>query len=55
MALLGDAGPGCVAVSSAIDDDAAALRAILATGVERKVGTSRPGDYGGRRVTRLLL
>lgn len=53
MALLGDGSAGTVAVSSAVDDDPAALFAMQVPGVERKVGTSRAGEYGGRRVTRL--
>jgi len=38
-----------------VDDDPAALAAMQAPGVERKVGTSRSGDYGGRRVTRVQI
>lgn len=53
VALLGDANAGVVAVSSAVDDEPAALRAMLSPGVERRVVSSRAGDYGGRRVTRL--
>jgi len=53
MALLADGSAGTVAVSSAVDDDPAALFAMQVPGVDRKVGTSRAGEYGGRRVTRL--
>jgi class 3 adenylate cyclase len=49
--LLADARAGVVAVSSAVDDEPAALAAMLATGVTRTVGTSRAGEFGGRRVT----
>ncbi len=55
VALLADAYPGTLAVSSAVDDDPAALRATHADNVERKVSTSRPGDYGGRRIAHLTI
>lgn len=54
-ALLGDAIAGTVAASSAVDDDPAALMAMQVPGVDRTVGTSRAGHYGGRRVVRLAL
>ncbi len=50
-ALLADARVGVVAVSSAVDDDPAALAAMVVPGVARTVGTTRAGEYGGRRVT----
>ncbi len=50
-ALLADARAGVVAVSSAVDDEPAALAAMLAPGLSRTVGTTRAGEYGGRRVT----
>jgi serine/threonine protein kinase/class 3 adenylate cyclase len=53
VAQLADAPAGSVAVSSAVDDEPAALAAMQAPGVERKVGTSRSGEYAGRRVTQL--
>jgi serine/threonine protein kinase len=52
-ALLNDGSAGSVVVSSGVDDDPAALFAMQVPDVERKVGTSRAGEYGGRRVTRL--
>lgn len=50
-ALLADARAGVAAVSSAVDDEPSALAAMLAPGLARTVGTTRAGEYGGRRVT----
>ena len=50
-ALLADARAGVTAVSSAVDDEPSALAAMLAPGLARTVGTTRAGEYGGRRVT----
>ena len=53
VALLADARGASIAVSSAVDDEPAAFEAMQAPGVERKIGTSRGGEYAGRRVTHL--
>ncbi|MBK8253792.1 MAG: hypothetical protein IPK82_14145 [Polyangiaceae bacterium] len=53
-ALLADAAPNNIVVSSAVDSDSAALSATLSGGFERRVAHSISTEYAGRRITRLI-